>query len=677
MEKRNVHALLTALYAILLNSAGRYKDLKPQISGALKSPLLPYFADHIGTDALEDMRQASLGRNIQLKKIGLGIRDLVAENSTTLPPATVPLFKDFSSFFRSGSDSTYKRIQKMSANPIFPTWIRIAMAPISKPQGTTRDDLQDIVKDYAGRTGTALTRDEANSLKANDPDLYKIYLKLRKDFQDSWKTEASNFVRNSGGTLVPMPELIKHLDKQGLEYQIPEGFTGKVNSDLEWFSSDGVRLSSSPAFNTYDRVEMNQDRKPGEYELIAVPREGSGSNPKYIYRVSDLAERKAKKFAAVGDIAPKIKKARNIWLKAVRSFDISNANTVAALVIELSYRFASRIGSLGNSTKGIATFGLSTVLIRHLKLQPNGFTLSYPGKDAIATSHKFVVKEPIDSQILACVAELAEGKSKDDRLFTVTLKNGNIRGLNAATVNAVFKAVVGNNDVSIHKIRTLRATVLFSDQVDAYIKSHKSITATTKSLFELTKKFATAVGKELNHVRTSGDGEPKVTPLTALGSYIDVSAQARLFDHYDVAYPAYLVKALGKHRLEARFILLTAAEQSDEKTPEPDTEEEKLPLEEPTEAPEDGSDTKEENPAPEIDTPEVLTGEEPDEAPVPADEDTGMEDSHDGDHDSNTDDVHDSVPVKEDRPSIDLLTVDPEAELLQDLLDDPGLGEDL
>ena len=692
MNKKEVNALLHAMYAALLNSAGRYKELKSEITGALNNPSFGAAINLLDEETVSTLAQVHKGKNVEVKGIGFALKSLFTEHPEFFSESILGLLKDFSMFFRTGSQTSYNRIQKASGNSIFEPWVRTAFAYKVKKQSSVADELSKFVRDVAGNDSTELTRDQVDELRSTDLELYKEYQKLRKAFNDSWKAEASNFVRSSGEPLVPMQDLLEHLDSLGLSYQIPAGFTGLVNADLEWFAKDGERLAGVPSFATYDRVEMNPNPAPGENVLIAIPREGTPSQPKYVYKASDLASRRAKKFEAVRDLAPKIKESRTKWLKGVKTFDIHDAKTVAALVIELSYQFSSRIGSVGNATKGQSTFGLSTVEMRHLKMQSNGFTLQYPGKDGVATAHKFVAKDSLGKHILICMQELTEGKGPTDRVFTVTQKNGAVKGLNPSTVNDLFKQVVGNPNITIHKIRTLKATVLFSDQVDEFLSKHKG-TLTQKQATDLTKTFATNVGKELNHVRTSGDGEAKVTPLTALNAYIDISAQTRLFDHYGLPYPQFILRALGKHRLEARLRLLTAAkgepdaeapttEPTEEEPPpeeDPSAKDEPIPVLEPSEESDPSGDTP-------MDTPEVRTVDSPPsgESDAGGSGDAGVEEPVSEPKEPKEPPAEDppAEPPKEpEKPSnsadIALLTIDPEADLLNEILSDPSVADDM
>jgi phage-related holin len=74
----------------------------------------------------------------------------------------------------------------------------------------------------------------------------------------------------------------------------------------------------------------------------------------------------------------------------------------------------------------------------------------------------------------------------------------------------------------------------------AVIYSKKKEVDSTKEAMDLLKKAATLVGKKLNHVRKSVEGEQTVTPATAIQNYIDPVSQIEFFQHYGVPLPKYL-----------------------------------------------------------------------------------------------------------------------------------------
>jgi len=701
-------------------------QLRSESIAAIKLGMPGQIAKSLDASFKAEMKKAVLGKEFDSELMSQSLKSIPGFEFS---PPVAKLISRFYSYFRNQSGVAVKALAKASTSPVFPSWIRSGFLAEETSQSSVAEELKKFVREVSGESSTELSREDADALRENDPVSYKEYGLLRRKFNQAWKDAASNFVRSSGDPTVPMVDLIEYLDSKKMKYQIVPGFEGRVNADLEWFTADDERIGGVPSVMTFSHVEMNDDPQPGKYVFTAIPYEDStGSKPKYFYRVSDALAKRQKKYSLVADVLPVIKKARSIWIKGIKVFDVSDPKTVAALMIELSYQFSSRIGGKGNSTAGSATYGLSTLRVGHVKFTSNGFTVSYEGKAGVFTNHKYVVKEATSRQVYACMKELVDGKSKDDFVFTYALKNGEHRTVNPSVVNQVFKKVVGNPDITIHKLRTLRATSMFGDMVDDYISKTKT-PPTAKQLIAKSKEFALAVGKELNHVRTAADGEPRVTPTTALGSYIDFSVQANLFDHFGIPRPDYLVKLMGNHRIESSIRLLSAAmgEDEDEEPVEPSDESDTysdeilddkqspeedydLPEEEDHHElmPDDSDDTSNEAEEPE-DGPEQPDDEEDTEADeseeesrtptLLSEENDNPEDSTEDNEDEPAEDppteeltegedepsevmnpqTEDSEPAEKDDSetdspegdSIDLLVEDMDTELLEEILSDP------
>lgn len=625
LPKESQRKFLFALYAVYLNSAGKYKAMPKEIAEAVKSPESLSVWEKAETD--EDvegiLKMVAAGKNVELKPLGVAMKNLLMSQDL-FGPAFYDLISKFARYFRTGSESAAKAIQARSTSSIFPDWIRTAFKAKEIDQGGVQSEMEKFVKSVIGKSAPGLTAPQAQKLREKDVEKYRQYLKLRKEFQLAWKNTAANYVRENGNPLVKMEDLEAHLDSLGLTYSIPKGFTGQVNADLEWYDNDGNRIAGVPSAHMYPTVVMNTNRKPGGYIFTAMPAVSS-AKPKYFYLAKELLERRNKKFQAVKDVVPVIDHARKVWLSGIRHFDLEDDKTVAAVAIELSYQFASRIGTEGNETKGQSTYGLATCLMKHLKFQgTNGFTLTYPGKDNIKTSHRFVAKTAEDRMVLDAVKQLADGKEPTEPIFTVGTGEDR-KPLRPAVVNMVFRKLIGTKALSIHKIRTLRGTVTFSKQLEDFLRANKGKELTERQAMQQLRLMATEVGKQLNHVRTAADGEEKVTPDTALKNYIDPSVQARLFDAFALPYPKYLLKAMGKHRLESSVITAEGEDPSVEEledelgddafeTPSEDDAVESEPMdpveseETPTEEPVEPEPSEEESPADVIEP-------EPEEAP--------------------------------------------------------------
>ncbi len=557
-------AFLESLYAVYFNSAGEFESKKADIQSAVTNAesLQIWRSFDSGENVKDLLAGVRKGQNIEMKPLGVHLKKMVTEDPSVFGQSALGAVLKFALYFRTGSEGAANSIRKLSGSTVFSSWVRGGFAEKSIDQSAVSSQIKSFVKSVTGKPALGLTKEQAEELRAEDRPKYREYLVLRKAFADSWKNEAANFIRGSGKTQVPMKDLLSHLDKQKLDYSIVPGFTGSVGigpgGELEWFSREGKRIVGVPSPTFFSKVEMNESREPGEYVFTATPAAG-GAKAKYFYLAEDLRTRKDEKFQMIRDVAPLIKHVRTVWLEGIRHFDLDDDKTVAALLLELSYEFASRIGTEGNSTKGQSTYGLSTSLVRHLKMLPNGFTLTYQGKDNVKTSHKYTVRDATSKMVFEAMKDLVEGKAPTDPIFTVGSEKP--KPIRPALVTSVFRRLVGHNKISVHKMRTLRGTVLFSELAEAYLSKNAGKTLSPSRVESDLKDMAAKVGLILNHVRTSADGEPKVTGETALNAYIDPGVQARIFEGLGLQLPKSLLKRMGKHRLDSSTLFVIAADE--------------------------------------------------------------------------------------------------------------------
>jgi len=583
IEKAKQVAFLNSLYAIFFNSAGQFAPNKVNIQNSVSASEALSVWRALGPDeeVVELLAEVRKGKNVELKPFGVFLKKMVQANPEWFGPRATSIILKFAAYFRTGSESAARVIHNISGATIFPEWIRQGFQAKKIDQSSVSQQLKEFVSRNGGKKGDeTLSIPKLEELRARDLNAYKEYQRLRKEFNSSWQNAAVNFLRNSDEKMVPMKSLLAFLEKEGLRYSIVPGFTGKVSlsegNTIEWYTNDGERIAGVPSPNFFDRVEMNSAAKKADaFIFTAIPKESNpDSKPKYFYRASDLRKRKEQKFQMIQEVAPRIQEIRTVWLQGIKHFSLDDDKTVAALLLELSYEFASRIGTEGNSTKGAQTFGLSTTLVRHLKMIPNGFTLTYPGKDGVRTSHKYVVKDATSRTVLDCLKQLVLGKEPSDPIFTVG-EGESAKPIRPAVVNHVFKKLSGHARIGSHKMRTLRGTVLFNELATVFIKKNKGAGLSAKQVEDAVKEMAGKVGQVLNHVRTAADGEPKVTGETALNAYIDPGTQQMVFDALSVPYPKSLLKRIGQNRIDSKYAVMSSdPEDTPQEVIEPDQPEE-------------------------------------------------------------------------------------------------------
>lgn len=450
----------------------------------------------------------------------------------------------YANYYKTTSDAALKSIIKLTGL-MEDDFLQGYFQRAEIDQTKVVKQLGPLVKRLGG-TGFSLTLEQSKEAKENDPALHKDYLGLLRQFNEAWKAAINNYVRKTGNLTVPISDAMKYLKSRGIEHSMPAGFTGRIDAHGNWYTIHEEKINGgAPSATMFPQVKMNPaygEDSPWVFQAIRA----DGSQGNYFYTEEFRKAQSDSKFEKVAQFD--VKKTRKNWLPLLRSFkaDQPTPQAVAATILEILFRTSNRIGKPGGNSVG-GGFGIATLRVAHFYPQPDGSVkFIYLGKDSVKTVA--VIKkteDPIARKVCETVYELAEGKKPRDALFTYGLKNGTYKPVLPGVVNQVFNHCTGGLEgVTVHKLRTAKGTELFQQYLDAlYVKKSK---LTGPQVLEQLKKAATIVGKQLNHVRRSAEGEVTVQPMTSLKNYIDPMVQVDLFMHYGAPIPAYLEKLLGQ-----------------------------------------------------------------------------------------------------------------------------------
>lgn len=524
--------LLEILYVLVIDYVENGPERKPDAETAeeLKHLGKPAVAQW-GKDlpALRDSINAALAGRSKAEQLALlgeevkgAFQNFRANERFT--SQEIELLKALGAYLRTDSEIALQKIKKFAGvmnNP----YISKRMAPEVGTQKKSSNALRQLIKKMVGRDDTALTLDEAKIAKEMHPDLYKQYMAYRKQHREVWQNAMISYIRNSGHSTVPYEELLQYLLANGIDHMLPLGFTGQVDDQGKLYTNDGHLIDGVPQATNFPSVEMNAHYgQPGaEHYVFQAIRSNGGPGP-YFY-TSDFKKAASRaKFEKVADLAPKLNSMQKKWFANVKKFDPENVRCVCATVLEILYEFSARVGSKGNAAAGQSTFGVSTLLVRHVSVDQGGnVILRYRGKDAVPTMHKLMKNDPQQRFVIANLMQLMNGKQPKDRLFTVSSPTGRLKPVGGAAVNAYFRSLGAPEGVTVHKLRTFRGTALFRELMDKLFESGK-LPKDERAATLMFNKMAMAVGKALNHVRRGANGT-SVTGTTALANYIDPSIQ--------------------------------------------------------------------------------------------------------------------------------------------------------
>lgn len=470
----------------------------------------------------------------------------------------------FAKWFRTSSDSSYRALVKNSALCDDP-YIRGFISEEKVDQAQVKKVLEKVSKSL-GFGGKTLDAEEKKLAKAKDPEKFKDYLKLSRQYGLAWKQEVSEFVRVSGRKTLPFSAIEKQLKKKGIEHSMPSGFIGNVDADGNWYTKDNRLINGVPSASMFPEVVMN-DTGEGDWVFQAVRADGGLGN--YFYAKDTLRKNSVEKFAFTSVFIKKLPQYRTKWLANVKSpFDYTSIPAISSVIIELLYLSSQRVGTNAGGNEGGSGFGMSSILCKHVTIRANGEVLiAYKGKDAVP--FKFVLSPGTakDKVICRVLKDLTDNKKPNEPVFTRDLKNGTYSRISAGSVTSFFKSITGG--ANIHKLRTAAGSSLFDQLTKEYFARLGDKKITMAAALELIKKAATVVGKKLGHVtRDARTGTMKVAPGTSLKNYIDLDLQVGFFKHFGLPIPSYLEKFMETDRT----ITSAAEKPGAEDAPEEDLE---------------------------------------------------------------------------------------------------------
>jgi hypothetical protein len=502
----------------------------------------------LGVDILKDIVAYAKGEEFDenkftmvAKALRISLKKGEIQKDPHIPHNLVDMLMGTTAYMINRSDRVLAKLIKLAVDLNEPNLTQ-SFVTEAKDQKSFIKPLKVIVKALTKEDREVLTAEEIKQLKAKSPKMHKEYLRLRKDFNLAWRTAMFNYVTESGKKALPYSKVVGFLEGQGLRHTLPEGFEGLIDANGKIYTTAGklIKTMPGPGFS----VVMNSEYNPAaddQYVFTTVTPEGKRSQ--HVYTVSYSKSKTAEKFAKVQALNAVVETVQKKWKPFVRKHDKS-PQCVASTMLELITLFSARIGSMGNSTGGRATQGLSTLLVKNLKMKGNKVVLDYYGKDAVRQIHVLDGTSTESKFLVNNLKKFTEGKAPGDFLFTYEW-NKHERRMTGGMVNKWFQKLGAPEDVTVHKLRHVAGTRLFENLLkeneDKIFNSKKPLTqAQADALF---KQLATKVGAQLGHVRGVGR-QQKVTPSTAIQNYIDPGIMVGYYTRLGLRPPRFLAKFL-------------------------------------------------------------------------------------------------------------------------------------
>ncbi len=397
-------------------------------------------------------------------------------------------------YVKKGNDKDLLELQRM-AGSLSNSFIKDVFTPKAENPNEAKKSVQRLVQKLVRRSGDKLTIDEAQELRKKKPALYKEYLKKRKAYLQISKNKLMQMVRKYEKGLMPIVEAKQALSHGGYVDFLPEGLSGHVlvGEHGKLYTLGGHLINGVPT----GKSTWNPKYIDSENNTYCLTAHNPNGDQRY-YRMDYRKQKNIEKFEKVSDLIDNIKTIRRKWEHDLMASRLT-PRKICAAIIEIVFLTAARVGTIEKQHTGI-----STLLSKNIKIKGNVIVFDYYGKKGIHQKHIIKATTPQAKALLPLLEQLKEDKSPNDLVFTWESK-----WIMSARINKYLKGI--GSPVTIHKIRTLRGTLLASKLLDPEAVKGKSDNVINKYVKETLQK----VGALLGHM--SGD---KVTAMTAIKYYI-------------------------------------------------------------------------------------------------------------------------------------------------------------
>lgn len=527
-------------------TSSQRKQLKPILTGALpimaKSNIDPSNFDVTMGELLKDGMVSDSADNLSIFLKELLQWEKSLKTIFTMSPLLLELL-NAARRMAAGSDSAYDVLEKKIGQLKNPALTHLFADDYkSNPQEDILPSLAKYVKQLGGK-GYALDVQQRKVARIKDPGRYDLYMKARSTANKAAEEFRRNWVRKHSDEdgLASYADFLKALNQnQIVVHPNPTGFKGYLDDTGAWYTIAKKKIMNKPGPG---RVEMNPnyDPKKDDTNVFKAFVDGAETTSMY-YTVDFKTNRTGGKFEAVEALSQAVDGMRKKWLAVIKAGDIDDDENdrefLSACVLEIIYQCQARIGGVGNNTKdpsGVRrqTFGLSTILMKHVRATSAGLTISYEGKAAFkggtkAVKQKHVLTAEMGPAVRKIIKALVKWKAERKANDPVWMTN---RGgpLSASSVNDLFKRVGAPEGTTIHKMRTLKGTVMMKDILDKHPWKGKKTAESTIEVTNWLKDKALAIGKQLGH--HAGES---YTSSTAITSYCNPKMMMDLYKEADV-----------------------------------------------------------------------------------------------------------------------------------------------
>lgn len=454
------------------------------------------------------------------------LRDTKAQRGFASSPEYRAIYRKLLSnlftYFNSYSDNAYNslitNVHALGDNDLN----SILVPEFSGDSTAEAAKLTKLVKRHGG-SGFALTPDEANELKEDDPEAWKAYNKQKNLVRNAVRTTVKQLVRAGGKKLMAASKIKQELTKRGLPtYYIPAGFEngGQYDEDMQGYTAKGVRMSITPVGGWLRwKSGTGADKQAiAEYQTPGMQKSAK------IYSIEHVkVGRNVKKYEDTEENIKNIESHKATWTADTKSND--PRKQMLAYMAQVMYYTAIRVGSKLGKTGEETTYGLTKLTVGHVRKRGDDLILDFLGKSGMHQQLKIGGGiDNIRDRLIAYILKLTEGKPRKDFLWT--LRPGGTPP-SSSTVNKYLEEHGWQGTAKT--FRTVRGSILMEKLMENEPQSFRNRQNAEQYMINL----LTQVGKTLGH-KTIRNGVAEDTWRTAATSYVNPNLIIDFFHRHHV-----------------------------------------------------------------------------------------------------------------------------------------------
>lgn len=456
------------------------------------------------------------------------------EKDTTLNKVQLGMFNDIRLAY-NGSESAGKRLMQHAGyfkdSHISQLFLHEGDEVVSEVQQALYDRLGEHVKTHGKVKGhvmpdTTLTawRDKAKEIGSNLPQ-HQEYLDMRRQRKAIYDKAIANIVRASGEHILDVQEIKRQLGD--IQNDIPDWFVGKMDDKGNFYTEAGLQLLNKPL----GEGMMNPKYNPADdNSYVCKYKAPFAQNFTSVQTIANRTEGRVESFSIIQNMLPDIQKYVKKWLPDLAKGP-GSLKGAAAAVCEVIYQTSARIGSTRANTAGETTYGISTLLRKHLNFNEQRVIMKYIGKKGGAQKHVIKFEDQRTMMLHSALDEFIYEKKPAEYVFTFRGKP-----LSNSNINGYLRELGFPEGFTIHKFRKLRGTGMAKLLMDKCPHGPRAKDAVVNKWIE---DQCLKIGKELGHM--SGE---KVTATTAIANYIDPSVFAPVFEKTNTRPNSKIQKAM-------------------------------------------------------------------------------------------------------------------------------------